>query len=82
MKLRRTKNGAHFLGHPVEHLAHLQLVLPLSGIIARVLLFWHLTAHECLRAYCLDLAYIFCSGVASMEQMEQLLPPERQGPLM
>jgi len=23
-----------------------------------------------------------CSGVASMEQMEQLLPPERQGPLM
>jgi len=23
-----------------------------------------------------------CSGVASMEQMEQLLPPERQGTLM
>jgi len=45
-----------FIQH-LEHLAYLQLVLPLSAFLVRVVLFYHFTVHACLTAYCLYLYF-------------------------
>jgi len=54
----RNKSTLNKMVHPAfRALSILQLVLPLSKLLARVVLFYHLIAHACLTAYCLNLLY-------------------------